>query len=270
MQTAARLSPWWRGAAAAPRTTPSPRARHRASRATRAAPAPAWPASGGAPPRRRGRSPRAASSVFLQQLPAQPPQILLEDINHLLQPPPAQPSDADLDEEHHHDPRQGEDDGGRLPGLQDEGGQQQRGPQLRPGGRRSAEGRQCWSPGGAEWSVWGRSAPHACRSNIPAPAARPLLCRSAVRVRRGTSPPAGALSLASVFDGRAAHNGGRWNGVLPNVGFPELILLLAIALLVFGPQRLAGMGTALGRAIREFRRGLQEPDQDRPDSEPRA
>jgi sec-independent protein translocase protein TatA len=58
--------------------------------------------------------------------------------------------------------------------------------------------------------------------------------------------------------------------VLPNVGFPELILLLAIALLVFGPQRLAGMGTALGRAIREFRRGLQEPDQDRPDSEPRA
>jgi len=58
--------------------------------------------------------------------------------------------------------------------------------------------------------------------------------------------------------------------VLPNVGFPELILLLAIALLVLGPQRLAGMGTALGRAIREFRRGLQEPDQDRPDSEPRA
>ncbi len=58
--------------------------------------------------------------------------------------------------------------------------------------------------------------------------------------------------------------------MLPNVGFPELILLLAIALLVFGPQRLAGMGTALGRAIREFRRGLQEPDQDRPDSEPRA
>src|SRR3990170_3850675 len=87
MQTAARLSPWWRGAAAAPRTTPSRRARHRASPATRAAPAPAWRASGGAPPRRRGRSPRAASSVFLQQLPAQPPQILLEDINHLLQPP---------------------------------------------------------------------------------------------------------------------------------------------------------------------------------------
>ena len=58
--------------------------------------------------------------------------------------------------------------------------------------------------------------------------------------------------------------------MLPNVGFPELILLLAIALLVFGPQRLAGMGTALGRAIREFRRGLQEPDQARPASEPRA
>ncbi len=58
--------------------------------------------------------------------------------------------------------------------------------------------------------------------------------------------------------------------MLPNVGFPELILLLAIALLVFGPQRLASMGAALGRAIREFRRNLQEPEEDRPDSAPRA
>jgi sec-independent protein translocase protein TatA len=46
--------------------------------------------------------------------------------------------------------------------------------------------------------------------------------------------------------------------MLPNVGFPELILILAIALLVFGPQRLAGIGGAVGRAMREFRRGLRE------------
>ncbi len=58
--------------------------------------------------------------------------------------------------------------------------------------------------------------------------------------------------------------------VLPNVGIPELIVVFAIALLVFGPQRLAGMGAALGRAIREFRRAVAEPDEDRPDSEPRA
>ena len=67
----------------------------------------------------------------------------------------------------------------------------------------------------------------------------------------------------------------RWITVLPNVGFPELILLLAIALIVFGPQRLAGMGAALGRAFREFRRSLQEPPEasdpqfeDRPEPEP--
>ncbi len=57
--------------------------------------------------------------------------------------------------------------------------------------------------------------------------------------------------------------------MLPNVGWPELILVFVIALLVFGPQRLAGMGAALGKAIREFRHSLQEPDEERPESESR-
>lgn len=57
--------------------------------------------------------------------------------------------------------------------------------------------------------------------------------------------------------------------MLPNVGLPELIVLLAIALLVFGPQRLVGMGTALGRAIREFRRGLEGTAEERPESPPK-
>ncbi len=52
--------------------------------------------------------------------------------------------------------------------------------------------------------------------------------------------------------------------MLPNVGFPEMILILAIALLVFGPQRMAGMGAALGRAIREFRRALEAPEEEPP------
>ncbi len=49
--------------------------------------------------------------------------------------------------------------------------------------------------------------------------------------------------------------------MLPNVGLPELILLFVIALLVFGPQRMVGMGTAVGKAIREFRRALQDRDE---------
>ncbi|MGH2427241.1 MAG: twin-arginine translocase TatA/TatE family subunit, partial [bacterium] len=31
---------------------------------------------------------------------------------------------------------------------------------------------------------------------------------------------------------------------MPNIGWPELIVILVIALLIFGPQRLAGIGSA--------------------------
>lgn len=49
---------------------------------------------------------------------------------------------------------------------------------------------------------------------------------------------------------------------MPNVGWPELIVILVIALLIFGPQRLAGIGGALGRAIREFRGAVREAEND--------
>jgi sec-independent protein translocase protein TatA len=41
---------------------------------------------------------------------------------------------------------------------------------------------------------------------------------------------------------------------MPEVGIPELLIILVIVLIIFGPGRLAGAGTALGQAIREFRR----------------
>lgn len=47
---------------------------------------------------------------------------------------------------------------------------------------------------------------------------------------------------------------------MPNVGWPELIVILVIALLIFGPQRLAGIGSALGKAIREFRGAVREAE----------
>ena len=43
-----------------------------------------------------------------------------------------------------------------------------------------------------------------------------------------------------------------------DIGFQELILILVIALLVFGPTRLPELGRALGRAMREFRRASDE------------
>lgn len=47
---------------------------------------------------------------------------------------------------------------------------------------------------------------------------------------------------------------------MPNVGWPELIVILIIALLLFGPQRLAGIGAAMGRAIREFRGAIRDTE----------
>jgi sec-independent protein translocase protein TatA len=45
---------------------------------------------------------------------------------------------------------------------------------------------------------------------------------------------------------------------LPNIGFPELLLILGIALLLFGPRRLPELGSAIGRTIKEFKRGMKE------------
>jgi TatA/E family protein of Tat protein translocase len=42
------------------------------------------------------------------------------------------------------------------------------------------------------------------------------------------------------------------------IGFPEMLLIMAIALLVFGPKKLPEIGKSLGRAIREFRRTSDE------------
>jgi TatA/E family protein of Tat protein translocase len=43
-----------------------------------------------------------------------------------------------------------------------------------------------------------------------------------------------------------------------NIGFPELLIILAIALLIFGPKKLPEVSKSLGRAIREFRRTSDE------------
>jgi sec-independent protein translocase protein TatA len=38
----------------------------------------------------------------------------------------------------------------------------------------------------------------------------------------------------------------------------HLILLFLILLLIFGPSRLEGLGSSLGKAIRGFKKGLEE------------
>jgi len=42
------------------------------------------------------------------------------------------------------------------------------------------------------------------------------------------------------------------------IGFPELLMILAIALMVIGPKRLPEIAKALGRAMAEFKRATDE------------
>lgn len=46
--------------------------------------------------------------------------------------------------------------------------------------------------------------------------------------------------------------------MLPNIGAPELVIILVIALLILGPGKLPDVGAALGRSIREFRKATTE------------
>ncbi len=43
-----------------------------------------------------------------------------------------------------------------------------------------------------------------------------------------------------------------------NIGLPELMIILAIALIVFGPNKLPELARAFGRAMREFRKATEE------------
>jgi sec-independent protein translocase protein TatB len=42
------------------------------------------------------------------------------------------------------------------------------------------------------------------------------------------------------------------------IGMPEMILILAIALIVIGPQKLPDLAKSLGRAMREFKKATNE------------
>jgi sec-independent protein translocase protein TatA len=47
---------------------------------------------------------------------------------------------------------------------------------------------------------------------------------------------------------------------MPNFGPTELIIILLIALLLFGVGRLGRLGGELGRGIKEFRKGLKDDE----------
>jgi TatA/E family protein of Tat protein translocase len=46
--------------------------------------------------------------------------------------------------------------------------------------------------------------------------------------------------------------------MMPSLGMPELIIILVIALIIFGPRKLPELGRSLGKSIGEFRKASNE------------
>ena len=47
---------------------------------------------------------------------------------------------------------------------------------------------------------------------------------------------------------------------MPNIGFPELAVILVIVLLVFGAGKLPEIGSAIGKGIKEFKKAMKDED----------
>jgi sec-independent protein translocase protein TatA len=47
-------------------------------------------------------------------------------------------------------------------------------------------------------------------------------------------------------------------GFIRGIGLPELLIVLAIVLLIFGTTRLPKLASSMGKAVREFRKATDE------------
>jgi len=46
--------------------------------------------------------------------------------------------------------------------------------------------------------------------------------------------------------------------MLSNIGFPGLILILIIALIIFGPSKLPEIGRSFGKTLKEFKKATKD------------
>jgi sec-independent protein translocase protein TatA len=45
------------------------------------------------------------------------------------------------------------------------------------------------------------------------------------------------------------------------IGFPELLIILVIVLVMFGANKLPEIGASMGKAIKNFKKATSEPDE---------
>jgi sec-independent protein translocase protein TatA len=53
--------------------------------------------------------------------------------------------------------------------------------------------------------------------------------------------------------------------IFQSFGAPELLIILAIVVVLFGASRIGDIGKGLGRGIREFRREVKDGQDEKPD-----
>ncbi|WNF35882.1 twin-arginine translocase TatA/TatE family subunit [Bacillaceae bacterium IKA-2] len=50
--------------------------------------------------------------------------------------------------------------------------------------------------------------------------------------------------------------------MISNIGIPGLVLILVIALIIFGPKKLPEIGRAVGNTLKEFKKATKEIRED--------
>jgi len=58
--------------------------------------------------------------------------------------------------------------------------------------------------------------------------------------------------------------------VLRNIGWPEIVLILVVVVLVFGATKLPDLARSIGASAKEFRKGLDEGIKDDEDADKSA
>lgn len=54
---------------------------------------------------------------------------------------------------------------------------------------------------------------------------------------------------------------------MPDLGLPEILIILVIALVLFGPSKLPELGASFGKAIKGFKEGIRSEGKPQPEPE---
>lgn len=54
--------------------------------------------------------------------------------------------------------------------------------------------------------------------------------------------------------------GGPVQQAVLGLGVPELAIILVIAIIIFGPKKIPEIGSSIGKALKEFKKGSQETE----------